>query len=152
MNILKKVVPFRMRHGLAVLCVAGATFAACTRKEPQPVPEPTLDIEVEFCAEKAPGMYPVSVEAINDTINKYGHKNIRNIHLVPGDSWWSLNMPTDLQLLREYYLEPALAVSPKVKGKGGFTFREGLASQVPQDSLWYVQNGWTIIPTKYKYL
>ena len=27
---MKKVIPFRMRHGLAVLCVAGAAFAACT--------------------------------------------------------------------------------------------------------------------------
>ena len=38
MNILSKIVPFKMRRGLAALGAAGA-LAACTYNELQPVPD-----------------------------------------------------------------------------------------------------------------
>ena len=46
--------------------------------------------------------------------------------------------------LRKLTLEMLLNYSDKIKGRGDFNFTLGEASKVPQDSLWYVKNGWTI--------
>jgi len=53
-------------------------------------------------------------------------------------------LPENVAACRYHTLQPALERSPRVHGRGNFIFRPGLASAVPEDSLWYVANGWTI--------
>ena len=43
-----------------------------------------------------------------------------------------------------YITQKILERSPRIHGRGNFIFRPGLASAVPEDSLWFVANGWTI--------
>ena len=35
-------------------------------------------------------------------------------------------------------------MSPKMRGRGDFDFKLGEASKVPDDSLWFIKQGWTI--------
>ena len=66
---------------------------------------------------------------------------IANIFLVPPDTCLFTTL-SRMHITRIEYLEPMLAISPKVHGRGNF--------QIPphqirtSDSLWYVANGWTI--------
>lgn len=53
-------------------------------------------------------------------------------------------LPENVAACRYHTLQPALERSPRVHGRGNFIYRPGLASAVPEDSLWYVANGWTI--------
>ena len=138
MNLLKRVVPFKLRRGLAALGVAGAMAGACKKEEP--TKEPTLVLEIKFDKYSEEKLAP---EVITDMINKHGEKNIKNIYLVPENSWTNFSS-NNISAWRKYTLEPALNVSPKVCGKGEFEFRAGVPSQVPQDSLWIVQHGWKI--------
>lgn len=141
MNILNKVIPFKMRRGLAALGVAGAMAGACKKAEPET--NPTLVINIEFNFNTIEKLLPSTVR---DTLNKYGEKNIKHIYLVSTGYWNSLP-PTSISKMREYMLEPAINLSPKkISGRGDFGFGKGMASQVPQDSLWLVKNGWTITP------
>ena len=39
-------------------------------------------------------------------------------------------------------LQKLVEISPKVSGRGDWWFKEGTA--LPEDSLWFVQNGWTV--------
>ena len=141
MNILNKVIPFKMRRGLAALGVAGAMAGACKKAEPET--NPTLVINIEFSTATIQKLLPTTVR---DTLNKYGEKNIKHIYLIPTEYWDGLS-PSGISRTREHFLEPAINMSPKkISGRGEFTFAKGNASQVPQDSLWYIKNGWTITP------
>ena len=70
-------------------------------------------------------------------------KTIRYIYLVPTNTWGGMK-DKNITALRKNVLQPAIEISPKIKGKGDFNFHLGSASKVPADSLWYVQRGWTI--------
>lgn len=141
MNILNKVIPFKMRRGLAALGVAGAMAGACKKAEPET--NPTLVINIEFSPYTIEKLIPSTVR---DTLNKYGEKNIKHIYLIPTGYWNGLS-PISISNARKHMLEPAINLAPqKISGRGEFTFAAGNASQVPQDSLWYVKNGWTITP------
>ena len=39
-------------------------------------------------------------------------------------------------------LQKRVEISPKVSGRGDWWFKDGQA--LPEDSLWFVQNGWTV--------
>ena len=85
-----------------------------------------------------------SVNFVTDTINKYSKdKNIKTIYLVPEGDWSNLTAQ-NITALRNHALRYAKTNSPKVRGKGDFDFGLGEASKVPEDSLWYIRNGWTI--------
>lgn len=80
-----------------------------------------------------------------DEIPKYvACDTISNIYLVPivSDYWQYCNC-ADVHEIR-YELQPILDLSPKIHGRGNFNFMRNAAAQRPEDSLWYVANGWTI--------
>lgn len=69
---------------------------------------------------------------------------IDTIYIVPtggtnGSNWYAYHDEyiTDL---RKNYIEPLLAKSPKLHGKGNFVFDRPPV----EDSLWFVQHGWQI--------
>ena len=70
-------------------------------------------------------------------------ENIDSIYLIPVVPWHSYTA-TDITNFRQNVLQPIMEMSPKLRGQGDFNFFRGEASKVPEDSLWFVANGWTI--------
>lgn len=140
MKQLNKVTPYSIKRAVLVFGMAAATLLGGCKKD-DPDPTPTKDIEIVFAPDR---IQLVEEDAIKEILNSKDAKSIRTIYLVPGEGAWSMWGAPHISATRTKLLEPALKLSPKVKGKGDFNFRLGAASQVPEDSLWYVKNGWTI--------
>ena len=140
---LNKVLPYKLARVLPILGIAGASlFAGCSKED-----EPPHDVEITFVASDPWDIIqknPDGTRQVSQLIKDYvAQPNVRTIYLVPVGSWiiYDCNGITGM---RKNTLEYAINYSPKVRGRGDFTFPLGEASLVPEDSLWYVQNGWTI--------
>lgn len=136
-----KQIPYKIRRILPALGMAGATlFASCERDDPITPPEPivpTTDIELTFEYNDLQNIHL-------DTLAKYAIRpDVRAIYMVPTGPWDHFHEKT-LSNFRWMQLEHRLNMSPKIRGRGNFNFKLGAASLVPTDSLWYVENGWTI--------
>lgn len=139
----------------AALCCVAAAFAACD-KENEPVidpphndghdtttviqPEPHYNVELFFNVDDY-----ISINL--DTVKKYASNNyIDTIYMIPDDlagpgGGFSGGLTKGITKLRDF-LQQRIDVSPKVRGKGDFEFYVGRA--LPADSLWFVQQGWTV--------
>lgn len=129
---------------LPVLGLAGASLwmVGCGKEEIVP----TRDVEITFTSyywddlfyDEGGVRYPSkkAQEYVKDP-------TIRTIYIMPEGSWSNM-FADDITALRMVTFEKMLNYSPKFRGKGDFNFVVGEASKVPEDSLWYVQNGWTI--------
>ena len=140
---LNKVLPYKLARVLPILGIAGASlFAGCSKED-----EPTRDVEVTFTQDDGWDIIqqnPDGTRQVSQLIKDYAARpDIRTIYLVPLDNWKNLGSNA-ITGLRKNALEYAINYSPKVRGRGDFNFWPGAASLVPEDSLWYVQNGWTI--------
>lgn len=139
----------------AALCCVAAVFAACDKKN-EPVinpphndghdtttviqPEPHYNVELFF-----------NIKNINridlDTIKKYGtNTRIDTIFMIPDDhagpgGGFSGQSTKNITVWRDF-LQQRIDVSPKVRGKGDLWF--GVGQALPADSLWFVQQGWTV--------
>ncbi|MCH5335144.1 MAG: hypothetical protein J1D86_05000 [Alistipes sp.] len=122
-----------MKKLLFISLFAALLAAGCSKEEP------TKDVEIVFNQDE---LKLVKKDAIQEILNSKGANNIRNIYLIPEEGTWS-NV-SNVQAMRNNVLQPSLELSPKVRGKGDFNFMVGRASKVPEDSLWFVQHGWTI--------
>ena len=111
------------------------TSTSCEKKEPIP----TRDVEYTFDSNSADERL-LNLQPLRDLAND---KTIRYIYLVP-TGYWNNMKDKNITIFRQNALQPAIEISPKIKGKGDFDFHLGSASKVPADSLWYVQQGWTI--------
>lgn len=139
MKVLSKVTTCSIKCAVPILGIAvAAFFGGCKKDDPEPAP--TKDIEIEFDQYSTSKIMPKNIQATLDSLDL---KSIHYIYLVPVGTWYNLH-ETALVELRKNGLEPSMALSPKIKGKGDFNFYPGDASRHPQDSLWYVENGWTI--------
>jgi hypothetical protein len=127
--IVKEASAF-LKRALPVLGFAGATlFTSCEKDEPM------RDVELTFSLEK-------TIEI--SEIERYAKDpSVRTIYLVPIGNWQRAER-IGIRSLRQKFLQPRLDISPKVWGRGNFTFSPGEASVIPSDSLWYIQHGWTI--------
>lgn len=137
-----KQIPYKIRRILPALGMAGATlFASCERDDPITPPEPivpTTDIELTFSATN----YQKNI--CTDTLRKYiARPDVRHIYMIP-KGYWTHYEGKGLTNLRHQLLEILINMSPKVHGRGDFYCKTGVPSTVPEDSLWYVENGWTI--------
>ncbi len=92
-----------------------------------------------------------NVTELERTIEKYNidaikkldqDKTVRYIYLTPINSW-ARKTSNFMQKLCQKFLQPCMAASPKVRGRGDFRTDPGVMASIPTDSLWYVQNGWT---------
>lgn len=127
------------------LGMAAATiFCGCRKHEPvEPdtiVIPPNGDIELVFNQNNAA---PISVEAVRSILDSKEATTIRTIYLVPEEGTWDNCGTSTIKGIRKY-CEPVFALSPKVRGKGDFDFACGRAASIPDDSLWFIQQGWTI--------
>lgn len=139
----------------AALCCVAAAFAACD-KENEPVinpphndghdtttviqPEPHYNVELFF------NNMDCSHIAI-DSIKKYSDiRLVDTVFMIPNDlegvgggtSGYGTNGVSKIRA----FMEQRIAVSPKVRGKGDLVFMRG--APLPADSLWFVQQGWTV--------
>ena len=148
---MKISIPYKLRRALALGAIAGGTLVGCIEKtttpdiptptpdEPTPdTPAPTRDVELEFDKNGK------NIELEN--VKKYADMpDVRYIYMTPENemAWCTCTQGNILNLRK--YLEPRIAINPqKVRGKGNFCFKPGEASKNPQDSLWFIQNGWTL--------
>lgn len=146
---IKKIMPYNIRKILPMIGIAGASLmmGGCQKEQ-----QPTRDVELTFSNTEASNVilihpdetYLTLSREVSDII-KYldAQPDIRTIYLVPKDNWSTLKA-TNISSLRDKVLSYAIDYSPKVRGRGDFNFKLGEASKVPEDSLWYVKNGWTI--------
>ena len=124
-------------HLLLLACVCVVALCGCKKESPAP----TKDIEIEFWQDNVD---LIKTDALQKILNSKEAADIRTIYLVPVEGVWDIYSAAHIHALRNNVLEPSLKLSPKIKGKGDFNFEVGEASKVPEDSLWYVQHGWTI--------
>ena len=134
-----KILPYKLRRALTIGAIVGSTLVACDNhaNEPQEPVTPTRDVELEFNAYNTKNLKI-------DTIQKYADMpDVRYVYmLTQGLSGWGAYFTDDINKLR-IYLQQRIDINPaKVRGKGSFNFKPGVASK--PDSLWYVQNGWAI--------
>ena len=128
---------YNIKRALPLLAIAGAGFMSSCDKEDEPTPV-QHDVELPFTKSTADDRLTFSILQgyINDP-------TVRNIYLVvEGD--WNNYTPDNISQTRDNFLEPRIKMSPKIRGRGDFHFTPGAASRVPSDSLWYIQQGWTI--------
>lgn len=126
-----------LKRYIPIVAIALCLFTSCKKaEESNPDPEPTLEIEITF---------DINGKTITPEIlhSKASDKTIRTIYLVPTGHWNSVEA-LNIQYFRNSVLQPRLDISPKIRGRGDFDFKLGEASKVPEDSLWFVQQGWTI--------
>ena len=117
--------------------IAGATLmpASCAKVGKE---EPTRDVEIEFDGTNSDKKLDMKVlqELVND-------KTVRCVYMTATDNWRSFTA-RNISQARTNFFQPRIEMSPKMRGRGDFDFKLGEASKVPTDSLWYVQQGWTI--------
>ena len=139
----------------AALCCVAAAFAACD-KENEPVinpphndghdtttviqPEPHYNVELFFNNK--------NIDQIHlDTIKKHdANTRVDTIFMIPDDlagpgGGLSGQSTNNITIWRNL-LQQRIGTSPKVRGKGDLVFMRG--APLPADSLWFVQQGWTV--------
>ena len=138
-----QTVKYNLKRVLPILGIAGATLLPACREhqnEPEPKPTPVVqkhDTTLYFADMSYDNIAPENIQRyLADT-------NIINIYLEPNPSNFDGATTEYITALRELIFTPALNTDPKrVHGRGNFLFYPGVA--LPADSLWIVQQGWTI--------
>lgn len=137
MRFTKKV-PYKLKRLIPMLGLAGATLlpTACEKED-----EPMHDVVLEFWVNTlGDNIEQLSIENIQKHIDD---KSVKNIYIKPIESKcdFSTCKTANLHSTRNY-MQRRIDMSPKNKGLGNFVFPVGEID--PQDSIWFVQNGWTI--------
>ena len=103
----------------------------------QPV-DTRRDVEIFFHSSSSSDALNSAIldTCINDT-------TIRTIYLHPLGTWDDLAI-SNIKFMHIKFLKPIMDKSPKLRGRGNFNFLPGEASKSQTDSLWYIENGWTI--------
>ena len=96
------------------------------------------DVEIPFVLQTAE--YSLNHDIIQMHIND---STVRGIYLTPIGTWQTRAL-TGIRNFRKNRLEPIINKSPKIRGRGNFDFMPGEASKSESDSIWYIENGWTI--------
>ena len=130
-----KVIPYKIKRIIPMAMIAGLPFVStgCGKVEME-----KHDVVIEFDQE-----YVEKILTFETLQNYANDETVKTIYLVP-TKHWNGNMAHNITYFRNNFLEPRLNISPKIRGRGDFDFALGEASKVPTDSLWYVQQGWTI--------
>ena len=136
-----RTLKYKIKNLIPMAAIAGATLTSCGggsnggKIEPE---TPTKEIEIKFTNSNRNDVLDMT------KLQNYANdKTIKTIYLVPMEHW-NAYYASHITTMRNQYFQPRLNISPKIKGRGNFDFVLGEASKVPQDSLWYVKQGWTI--------
>lgn len=147
MRFLKKI-PYKLKTALPALALAGSAMMTASCEKEEPDLGPTTDVEYKFSSADMDLLFTnYEHSELNSTLKYYiNHPDIRTIYLTPAihDVEWKSMKADKISIFKKYYMEPIINYSQKIRGKGDFNFKPGEASKVPNDSLWFIQNGWTI--------
>ncbi len=115
-------------------------LVSCNKNSRGKEPGPTKDVEIEFDVSNVDEK--LEMQTLQILVED---KSIRNIYLVAtSNGGWSGCVARNITQMRERFFQPRMEMSKKLHGRGDFNFKLGEASKVPDDSLWYVKQGWTI--------
>lgn len=150
----KKIIPYNLKKILPILGLAGASVVTSCEK-PSPYEPAPSEVDLYFDYYRSSTIFVKLYHNENDyeympsDLVKYyvDHPDVKNIYLVPSGNWGSMQASNVLMDLRPG-LQSALDYSPKIRGKGDVQFYPG--SLLQSDSLWLVQNGWTVKSTSQK--
>ena len=129
----KKTLPYKLKLTAAI--GLPLLLGACQEKQ-----EPQHDVEIEFDGTNVDKKLDMKVlqELVND-------KTVRYVYMTAtGTGQWDGCIARNVSEMRKNFFQPRIDMSPKMRGRGDFDFKLGEASKVPDDSLWYVKQGWTI--------
>lgn len=135
MKKFQKTFPYSLKAIVPMTMLAGATMLGngCKPIEPE---LPRTNKELVFTMAD---IKPISV----DTVQKYlNMSHIDTIFLVPRGSFYFDGRDGPAMVRKA--LEPSINLSPRVRGRGNMSFIPGQPTANPTDSLWFVQNGWTV--------
>ena len=117
---------------LFLLALAGAALLTACEKD-----EPMHDVEITFYKDD-----DVSFDVLESLA---ADPTVRNIYLIPPQNdRYEVFGPEHITASMKWFWEPRFEISPKIHGRGDIRFKPGYASQVPEDSLWFLSKGWTI--------
>lgn len=130
----KKVLPYNLSRLLPILAIAGGSFLSSCEKEEIP----TKDVDLKFFQDYYEEIEPANIQKHIDD------PTVRTIYLsVVNQGYYENYGKNGVANLREVLLQPRIEMAPeKIRGKGNFKLTPGLITEA--DSLWFVQNGWTI--------
>ena len=80
-------------------------------------------------------------------LNEDGSFVFDTIFMIPTGTFFApdyYDHPGYFKLARDNLLEKRINLSPRIRGKGDFITNLGYPSQYRSDSLWMVENGWTV--------
>lgn len=128
-----------MKRLVALIAVVSVAFVLLLSCKPENQdPEPTRDVEIEF--DNTNRKEQLNKEELQELA---ADKTVKYIFLKATCHWDSYTAKS-IPLLRSKFFQPRIELSSKIRGRGDFDFKLGEASKVPDDSLWFVQQGWTI--------
>lgn len=135
MKKFQKTFPYSLKAIVPMTMLAGATMLGngCKPIEPE---LPRTNKELVFSLYDAESIS-------NDTIQKYlNMSHIDTVFMVPRGSFYFDGR--DGPAMIRGVLEPKINLSPRVRGRGDMAFLPGQPTANPTDSLWFVNNGWTV--------
>ncbi len=129
---------------LPVLAITASVLFGCKPDAPVDYPNtdngnniPKHNVELEFDADNTEHIHM-------DTIQKYVRDNsVDTIYMVlyRGSTFGGYSQK-QITLAKDY-LKQRTDISPRVRGRGDFLFRDDIVV-LPEDSLWFVSKGWTV--------
>ena len=135
MKKFQKTFPYSLKAIVPMTMLAGATMLGngCKPIEPE---LPRTNKELFFTDAD-------TKQLAIDTIQKYlNMSHIDTIFLVPRGTFYYEGRDGPAMVRKG--LEPRINLSPRVRGRGDIGFLPGQPTANSTDSLWFVNNGWTV--------
>ncbi|MDE5609299.1 MAG: hypothetical protein K2I66_02810 [Bacteroidales bacterium] len=127
------------KRAVPALALAGLAMTACDKEpvEKAPVYRAPYEKELRFSNTNADSIeMPIVQKFARDTACKHIYLTVTN------DNNFTHLDADYINALRNVLDERIQLAPNKTSGRGNFYFRRGVAR--PADSIWFVQNGWTI--------
>jgi hypothetical protein len=133
----EKIIPCKLKMlSIGAGLAAGTLFGSCQKNEDTP-PIQQHDTEIYYVQGRHQDIAP---EVIKNHTDSSEVRHLYIVPVIPNSGSWTYDTDAITTLINKL-LKPAMAVSSKVKGKGPFYFENPV---LPADSLWLVQQGWTV--------
>ena len=132
----KNVLTIWVKRAVPALALAGLTLTACEKENDKPIYRAPYEKELFFKNGKMDSVQePVVKKYVDDTACKHIYLTVMDDNDFTGYSRESVE-----SLHR--FLQQRIELSNNISGRGDFRFSPGLANV--NDSVWFVQNGWTV--------
>lgn len=138
----KNVLTVWAKRAIPALALAGLTLPSCEKENDKPIYRAPYEKELRFNETNDDS---ISVSNITKYLNDTACKHIYMV-VMPDNNYTGFEAQ-NIEVLRKV-LQQRIDLGNNISGRGDFLFRPGAASV--NDSLWFVQNGWTILKNYYQ--